>query len=110
MRRRDVVAPRGKDHQRIADPPQVGDATLADADLALFQLVADEQVLDDRDDLLAAEEIEPAPPAFELQESFALAVDLVEEPRIFLPDRLFGLEIGEVLHQPRAIEPAAAKV
>jgi hypothetical protein len=54
MRRRDVVAARGENQQRRADPGQVDETTVANAQLPPFQFVNDEQVLDNAKDFLAA--------------------------------------------------------
>ncbi len=110
MRRGDVVAVGGEDHQRITDAPQVGHAPLANAELALLQLVADEQVLDDGHDLLAAQEVKTVPPALEFEDALALAIDLVEEAGVFLPDRLLGFEVLEILGKPGTVEAAIAEV
>ncbi len=110
MRRRDVVAPGGENHYGVAYTPKVGRASVTDAHLTPFQFVANEQVLDDRHNFLAAEEIESAPPAFKFKKPLALGVYPVEKPGIFFPNRLLGLQVGEVLHQPRPVETAVAEI
>ena len=73
VRRRDVVAVGGKDHERVADARRSTVQSSQMRSCALLELVADEQVLDDRDDLLAAQEVEAVPPALELEKALVLA-------------------------------------
>jgi hypothetical protein len=63
----------------------------------------------DREDFLAAEEIEAVPPAFELQESIVLALGLCEQAVVFLKNTL-GPQGFEVLHQPGAVEAAGPQI
>src|SRR5215207_2835932 len=109
MRRGDVVAIGGKDHQGIADPPQVNVAPFADLHQPLLKTVAYEQVLDNGDDLLPAQEVEAVPSALELQEPLALGFDVGEQVGVFLPDTL-RFEVFEILHEPSAVEASAAEV
>ena len=81
-----------------------------DLNLALLQPVADEQVLDDGDHLLPAQPIEPVPPAFEVQESLLLGVDVRKEVGILVPDGRLGLEALEVLREPGSVEATQPKV
>ena len=92
MRRRDVVAVGGEDDERTADAREIGDAMGVDPNLALLEPVADEQILDDRHHLLAAQAIETIPPALEVQESLLLGVDLREQVGVLVPKRIAGLE------------------
>src|SRR3546814_18627667 len=85
---------------------QIGPAAHADAQESLLELVADEQVLDDGEDLLTAQEVEAVPPALELEKSLALGVDAGEEMGVLLPDRPFRLEVFEILRHPRAVDAA----
>src|SRR5215471_18357416 len=86
MRRRNVVAIGGEDHQWIANTAKIDRAVVAEPNFALLELVADEQVLQDGDHLVAAEPVIAAPPAFELEKSLALGVDAGEEIGILLPN------------------------
>src|SRR5574337_145777 len=97
VRWRDVVAVGCKDDDWIRDPPQVSSATLANPEKPLFNLIADEQVLNDRENLFSAQEIKTVPPAFELQKAFLLAVNVGEELGVLFPNGLFGLEVFEIL-------------
>ena len=109
MRRRNVVAGRGKDDNRIVDSAQIGKAPVADAKGALFQPIADKQVPDDGKDLFTAEEVETAPPAFEPEKALALAIDMREQVRVFLPHR-FRPQSLEILHQPGAVKPSISEI
>src|SRR5574337_388299 len=97
VRWRDVVAVGCKDDDWILYPPQVSSATQANLEKALFKLVADEQVLNDREDLFSAQEIKTVPPAFELQKAPLLTVNVGEELGVLFPNGLFGLEVLEIL-------------
>jgi len=85
-------------------------AVVADAELTLLELIADEQILDDGDDLFAAEKIKAVPPTLELQETRALAVDPVEQVRVLCPDCLFRLKALEVARQRGTVETAIAEI
>ena len=84
-------------------------APVADPHEALLEAVADEQVLDDGDDLLPAQEVEAVPPALELQEALALGLDVGEQVGVLLPDG-FRPEVLEVLDEPGAVEAPLAEV
>src|SRR6266498_1105970 len=79
MRRRDVVAVGREDDQRISNATKIDAAMLVDPHPALLQLIADEQVFDNRYHLFPAKPIEPAPPSLELEEALALRIDVCEE-------------------------------
>lgn len=95
LRRGDVVAVGGEDHERVADAAQIGRAALANGKFTLLELVADEKILDDGEDFLAAQEIEAIPAPLELETAFSLGVDVREEVRVFFKDR-FRLQIIEI--------------
>src|SRR5262245_5226270 len=71
MRRRDVVAVGREDDERIADMAKIDAAVVVDPDLALLELVADKEILDNRHHLFAAEPVKPTPPSFELEKALA---------------------------------------
>src|SRR3990172_3620429 len=75
MRRRDVVAVGSEDHERVLNGGEIDGAVVVDPHPPLLQLVADEQVLDDRYDFLAAQPVEAIPPALEVEEAIRLRVD-----------------------------------
>ena len=79
MRRRDVIAAGREDHKRVMDQLHIGIAVFANAQGPLLKVITDEQVLNNRYYLLAAEEIESSPPAFEFKEALALAVNIGEQ-------------------------------
>ena len=110
VRRRNVDAIGGKDDERILDAAQIGPTAVADTQESLLELVADEQVLDDGEDLLSAQEVEAVPPALEFEKPLALRVDVGEEIGVLLPDGLFRLKILEILRKPGAIKAAATKI
>ena len=83
---------------------------VVDLQFSALQLVADEQVLDDRQDFLAAQEIVASPPALEIQEALALSVDVGEDLVVLVPERVRRAQVLKVLHQPGAVEPAVAQV
>jgi hypothetical protein len=110
VRRGDVVAVGSEDDERIADASEIDRAAFADPDLAGFELVAHEEVLDRRQDLVALEHVEAVPPAFELQEALALRIEMREEVGVLVPQRALGLQAFEVLDQPGAVEPSVPEV
>src|SRR3546814_11266227 len=81
MRRREVVAAGGEDHQRNADALEVNDtgarrAVRVELHLALLKPVADEQVLNGGEDFFTAEEKITRPPAFKFEEALAPGIDI----------------------------------
>src|SRR6266702_5775722 len=109
VRRGNVVALRGEDDNRIADTTQIGKTPGTDAKGTLLQPIADEQVSNDGKDLFTAEKVEATPPAFEPKKTLALAINMREQVRVFLPDR-FRSQSLEILHQPCAVEPAISEI
>ena len=79
-------------------------------DLAARQLVADEQAVDDRVDLLLVHQEDAAPPALELQEAGLLGVDLGPEIVVLAPVAYWPGSGSRNSHQIGAVEPAIAKV
>jgi len=110
VRRRDVVAVGGEDDERIANARQVSNAMRVDLDLSLLKPVADEQVLDDGDHLLAAQPIEAVPPPLEVEKPLLLGVDVREEIGVLIPNGRLRLQTLEVLCQPGAIEAIEPEV
>ena len=96
LRRGDVVAHRREHDDRLLDRLQVEVAAGAEPGLALRELVADEQVVDDPADLLLVQQVEPSPPALELEEARRLVVDVVVEVVVLVPDRVRRVERLEV--------------
>ena len=77
--------------------------------VSLFQLITNEEVVDNRKNLVAAQEIKSAPPAFEAEKALSLGIDMGKEIRVLLPYRL-GLQVLEILYEPGAIEPPATQI
>ena len=77
---------------------------------ALPQLVADEEVARDPLDLLAVHEVEPAPPALEIEKARRLGVDVRVQVVVLVPERVRRVEVLEVLDEIRAVEDAVAQV
>src|SRR6185503_16008104 len=92
------------------DRLQVEIPSRSEARLALRQLVADEEIADDPADLFLVEEVEAAPPALEVEEAPGLGVDVLEQVIVLAPERVGRIEGLEVLHEPRAVELAAAEI
>jgi hypothetical protein len=108
-RRRDVVAVGGEDDDRSRDAAQI-DALAAQKRMALRELVADEEVLDDPANLLLVHHEEAAPPTLEIEVALGLGVDGGVEPVELLPICVRRVEPLEVLDQQRSVEYAAAEV
>ena len=74
------------------------------------EIVADEQLVDDELDFLGVEVDVPAPPAFEAEIARRLGVDLGIEVVLLAPQRVGGILVFEILHQPGAVELAVAEI
>jgi hypothetical protein len=68
------------------------------------------RVVDDPADLLLVEEVEPAPPALELEEALGLGVDVGVQVVPLLPQRVGGIEALEIEDEIRAVELPGAQV
>ena len=93
-----------------ADAREIGDAMRIDANLALLEPVAHEQILHDGHHFLAAPAIETAPPALEIQEPLPLAIDMREERCVLFPQRVAWLQSLEALCQPGTVELPLPKI
>ncbi|CFD96699.1 Uncharacterised protein [Bordetella pertussis] len=109
-RRRDVVALGAEHDDGRADVAQVDADAVGGDQPGGGQAVADEQVVDDVLDLGAVEEHVPAPPFLELQVARRFGIDLGVEVVLLAPQRIGGVEVLEILHQPGAVELAVAQV
>src|SRR6185312_9581725 len=107
LRRRDVVAHRREHDDRLPDRLEVEIAAGSEPRLALRQLVADEEVVDDPANLLLVHQVVAAPPALELEKALRLVVDIVEQVVILFPVRVRGIEALEILDEMCAVELAA---
>ena len=74
------------------------------------ELVADEQLIDDELDLLCVQIDVASPIAFEAQIARRLRVDLGIDIILLGPQRVCRVLVLEILHQPGAVELAAAEV
>ena len=74
------------------------------------ELVADEQLVDDGLDFLAVQVDVPAPPPLEAEIARGLGVDLGVQVVLFGPQGVCGILVLEILHQPGAVEFAAAEI
>ena len=74
------------------------------------ELVADEQLVDDELDFLGVQVDVAAPPPLEPEIARRLGVDLGIEVVLLGPQRVGGILVLEILHQPGAVELAAAEV
>src|SRR5262245_23630935 len=110
MRWGDIVAIGGKDHERAAQIAQLNLDIIAKIERALFEFVADEEMIDDFNHLFATEAVPGIPPALEFEEPFFFPIDVEKEVGIFVPDGGLGLQRLEVLNEPSAVEPAVTKV
>ena len=79
-------------------------------DLAGGEIVADEQLVDDELDFLGIEIDVAAPPALEAEIARRLGVDLGIEIVLLAPQRVRGIQVLEILHQPGAVELAVAEI
>src|SRR6185437_8276595 len=74
------------------------------------QVVADEKLIDDELDFLGIEVDVSAPPALELKISWRFGNDLGIDVVLFAPQSVGRILTFKILHQPAAIELAAADV
>ena len=74
------------------------------------EIVADEQLIDDELDLLGIQIDVAAPPLLEAKIARGFCVDLGIEIVLLGPERVGGILVLEILHQPGAVEFAVAEV
>src|SRR5262245_35104657 len=110
MRWSNIVAIGGKDHKRAAQVAQVDLNIIAKIERALFELVADEEMIDDFNHLFATEAVPGIPPALEFEEPFFFPIEVEKEVGIFVPDGGLGFQRLEVLDEPSAIEPTVTEI
>ena len=110
LRRRDVVALGAEHDDRRADVAQVDRRAVRGLDHSRRKLVADEQLVDDELDFLGVEIDVAAPPALEAEIARRLGVDLGVEVVLLGPQRVGGILVLEILHQPGAVELAVAEI
>src|SRR6188474_2338272 len=105
-----VIAPRAKHHDRRADVAYVDDRAVDILDHAGCELVTDEQLVDNKLDLLGIQIDVPAPIFVKPKIPWALSVDLSVEIILLGPQSVGGILVFKILYQPRAVELAATKV
>src|SRR5215470_6256614 len=74
------------------------------------ELVADEQLIDDELDLFGVQVDVAAPPFLEAEITRRLGVDLGIKIVLLGPQRVGGILVFEILHQPSAVELAVAEI
>ena len=110
LRRRDVVAHRREQDDRRLDLTQVERLPVCRVHVPGPELVADEEIAGNPLDLVAVHEVEATPPALELEKAWRLGVHVGEQVVILVPERVRGVQVLEVLHEPGAVEFAVAEV
>src|SRR6516162_10121382 len=108
--RRDVVALRAEHHYRSTDVAKIDRGTVRGLDLSLGEMIADEQLVDDKLDLLGIQIDMPSPPLLKTKIARGLGVDLGVEDELLSPQRIRRILVFEILHKPRAIELTVAKI
>jgi len=74
------------------------------------EIVSDEQLIDDELNLLRVQIDVAAPPLFEAQIAWRFRVDFGIEIVRLAPERIGGILVLEILHQPCAIEFSVTEV
>jgi hypothetical protein len=110
LRRRDVVALGAEHDDRRTDVAEIDRCPVRGLDGACRELVADEQLVDDRLDLLGVQVDVAAPPLLEAEIARRLGVDLGIQIVLLAPQRVGGILALEILHQPGAVELAVPEV
>src|SRR5690348_4604465 len=102
--RRDVVALRTEDDDRRAYVAQVEGGAVGCLDVPCREIVADEQLVDDELYFLGIQLDVAAPPAFESEIARFFGIYLRIEIVLLAPQRIRGIQIFEILDEPRAVE------
>lgn len=95
LRRRDIVAMRGKDDYRSLDLGQVDPCAVVQDRLAACEPVADEQIFDDPAHFIFVHEIKAGPPVLKAQKFLGSRVHMREDVIIFAPPMQVAIENGE---------------
>ena len=74
------------------------------------EIVADEQLVDDELDLLGIQIDVAAPPVLEAEIARRFGIDLGIEIVLLAPERIGGILVLEILHQPGAVELSVAEI
>ncbi len=110
LRWSDVVALGAEHHDRRADIAQVDRCAVGHLDAAGGEVIADEELIDDELNLLGIQIDVAAPPALEIEIAIGFGVDLGKDIVLLRPQRVRWILALEILHEPRAVELAAAEV
>src|SRR5260370_23535237 len=110
LRRRDVVALRAEHDDGRADIAEVDRGAVRCLDSSRGEIVADEQLIDDELDLLGVQIDVTSPPPLEAQIAPRFGVDLGIEVVLLGPQRVRGVLVLQILHQPSAVELPAAEI
>src|SRR5439155_1203077 len=94
--------------QRITHCPTARSALVVSAPGG--EVIADEEFINDELDLLGIQIDMAAPPAFEIEITIGFGVDLGKDIVLLRPQRVRGVLALEILHEPGAVELAAAEV
>ena len=105
-----VVALRAEHDDRRADIAKIDQRAVRGLDSSRREIVADEQLIHDELDFLGIEVDVTAPIALEAEIARGLRVDLVVKVVLLGPERVRGIEVLEVLHEPGPVELAAAEI
>src|SRR4029077_6269196 len=104
LRRGNVVALRAEHDDRRADAAEIDAGPVGRLYFPAREVVVDEQLVDDELDFFRVQVDVPAPPALEAEITRPLGVDLGIESVWLGPERVRGILIFEILHQPGAVE------
>src|SRR5262249_19707912 len=110
LRRRDVVALRAEHDDGRADVAEVDRGSVRCLNFSGGEIVTDKQLVDDELDLFGVEIDVTAPPTLEAEIARRLGVDLGIEVVLLGPERIRGILVLEILHQPGAVELAGAQI
>src|SRR6516162_893493 len=95
--RRDVVALRAEHHDRGTDVAKIDRSAVRGLDLSLGEMIADEQLIDDRLDLLGIQIDVASPPLLKTKIARGLRVDLGVKVVLLSPQRVRGILVFEIL-------------
>jgi len=108
--RSDVVALRAEHHDGRADIAKIDRDAVRGHNPARCQIVADEQLIDDELDLLRVQIDVASLVALKTQIARRLGVDLGIDIILLSPQRVCGVLVLEILHEPGAVELAPSNL
>src|SRR5215467_4545799 len=110
LRRCDVVALGTEHDDGRTDVAQVDHRPIRGLDHSRREFVADEEVVDDGLDFTTVQVDVSAPPALEPEIALGLGVNIGVKVVLLGPQRVGGILVLEILHQPGAVEFATAEI